>query len=186
MDESEMQTDSSTTPAETQQATESHVYKSVKTDNFVNKNKNIQDLDVDSMTQEELIVQVKRLQSHVYQLKNLLRKSQEKNGANTQVPSQPSAAQPEEANENKKSQRKDRQFDFNKFNKRHVFIKFAYLGWNYHGFTTQEGISNTVEQKIFDALVRTKLIQSRETSNYHRCGRTDKGKDFLLFLYNHS
>src|SRR5262249_8940365 len=28
---------------------------------------------------------------------------------------------------------------------------------------------------IFPALVQTKLIESRQTSNYHRCGRTDKG-----------
>ena len=43
------------------------------------------------------------------------------------------------------------------------------------GYTVQEGIQATVENHLFEAFKRTKLIQSRETSNYHRCGRTDKG-----------
>ena len=43
------------------------------------------------------------------------------------------------------------------------------------GYTIQEGILSTVEHQIFEAFKRTKLIESRETSNYHRCGRTDKG-----------
>ncbi len=33
----------------------------------------------------------------------------------------------------------------------------------------------TIEAELFRALVTTRLIQSRETSNYHRCGRTDRG-----------
>ncbi|CAB4068545.1 EPT1 [Lepeophtheirus salmonis] len=33
----------------------------------------------------------------------------------------------------------------------------------------------TIEAHLFKALLTTCLIQSRETSNYHRCGRTDKG-----------
>lgn len=34
---------------------------------------------------------------------------------------------------------------------------------------------NFPEHHIFNALTKTCLIESRETSNYHRCGRTDKG-----------
>lgn len=30
------------------------------------------------------------------------------------------------------------------------------------------------EHHLFQALIRTCLIESRETANYHRCGRTDK------------
>jgi len=43
------------------------------------------------------------------------------------------------------------------------------------GFAVQEDSEKTVEAALFDALLKTRLIESRATSNYHRCGRTDKG-----------
>lgn len=49
------------------------------------------------------------------------------------------------------------------------------MGWDYHGFTTQENSGQTIEHHLFAALQKTCLIECRETSNYHRCGRTDKG-----------
>ena len=52
--------------------------------------------------------------------------------------------------------------------RRHVVLKIAYLGWDYHGFAVQEDNSNTIEAFLFDALTKTKLIESRETSNYNR------------------
>lgn len=58
---------------------------------------------------------------------------------------------------------------------RHVLIKFLYLGWNYDGYTIQEDTSETIEDYLFEALTKTCLIESRSNSNYHRCGRTDKG-----------
>lgn len=58
---------------------------------------------------------------------------------------------------------------------RHVLLKLYYLGWDYHGFTTQENSGQTIEHHLFAALQKTCLIECRETSNYHRCGRTDKG-----------
>ncbi|KAL1130686.1 hypothetical protein AAG570_011927, partial [Ranatra chinensis] len=57
----------------------------------------------------------------------------------------------------------------------HIAIKFLYLGWDYQGYVVQEDTSATVEHYLMSALVKTRLIESRETSNYHRCGRTDKG-----------
>jgi tRNA pseudouridine38/39 synthase len=45
----------------------------------------------------------------------------------------------------------------------------------FEGFTIQEGTNETVEYYLFEAFKRAKLIETRETSNYHRCGRTDKG-----------
>jgi len=39
----------------------------------------------------------------------------------------------------------------------------------------QEDTEKTIEAALFDALMKTRLIESRATSNYHRCGRTDKG-----------
>lgn len=68
-----------------------------------------------------------------------------------------------------------RDFDFNKYKLRHIAIKLLYLGWNYCGFAAQEDTQQTIEAQLFDALMKTRLIRSRQTSNYHRCGRTDKG-----------
>lgn len=59
--------------------------------------------------------------------------------------------------------------------RRHVLLKFYYLGWDYSGFASQENSGNTIEHYLFAALRKTCLIEQRETSNYHRCGRTDKG-----------
>ncbi|XP_049634993.1 tRNA pseudouridine(38/39) synthase [Suncus etruscus] len=68
-----------------------------------------------------------------------------------------------------------RAFDFSAYGRRHIALKIAYLGWGYHGFASQENTSNTIEEKLFEALTKTRLVESRQTSNYHRCGRTDKG-----------
>lgn len=56
-----------------------------------------------------------------------------------------------------------------------MFIKFYYLGWDYNGFAVQEDTTETIENYLFKALIKTCLIKDRSTSNYHRCGRTDKG-----------
>ncbi|KFV71464.1 tRNA pseudouridine(38/39) synthase, partial [Dryobates pubescens] len=71
--------------------------------------------------------------------------------------------------------RQQRPFDFGAHGRRRVALKIAYLGWGYQGFASQENTSNTVEEKLFEALKKTRLVDSRQTSNYHRCGRTDKG-----------
>uniref|UniRef100_A0A087XUI6 Pseudouridylate synthase 3 n=1 Tax=Poecilia formosa TaxID=48698 RepID=A0A087XUI6_POEFO len=75
----------------------------------------------------------------------------------------------------KKKSGKERPFDFSSHPRRHVALKLAYLGWAYQGFAVQENTDNTVEARLFEALLKTRLIQDRQSSNYHRCGRTDKG-----------
>lgn len=62
-----------------------------------------------------------------------------------------------------------------RYHKRHVVFKILYLGWDYHGFATQDVSEKTIEYELFRALTICCLIESRQTSNYHRCGRTDKG-----------
>lgn len=53
----------------------------------------------------------------------------------------------------------------------------------------QEDTTQTIENHLFHALTKSCLIESRETSQYHRCGRTDKGVSAFgqvnlnLFLY---
>ncbi|XP_025074957.1 tRNA pseudouridine(38/39) synthase isoform X2 [Pogonomyrmex barbatus] len=66
-------------------------------------------------------------------------------------------------------------FDFSRYHKRHILLKFYYLGWDYHGFAVQEDTNETIEHHLFAALSKSCCIESRESANYHRCGRTDKG-----------
>ncbi|XP_022660749.1 tRNA pseudouridine(38/39) synthase-like isoform X2 [Varroa destructor] len=75
---------------------------------------------------------------------------------------------------NKKTKQEGK-FDFSKYKFRHIALKFLYLGWDYQGLCVQEDNEKTIEAILFNALNRTRLIECREKSNYHRCGRTDKG-----------
>lgn len=98
---------------EAEQAAIVEQYKSIRTRTYVNRQSNDPEkLDYDSMSHEQLKTEAKRLQSHVTQLKNLLVKSQNRNESN-----------------HKKRVHKQRPFDFAKYNRRHVLVKFAYLGW---------------------------------------------------------
>ena len=58
-----------------------------------------------------------------------------------------------------------------------LLLKVAYLGWNYSGFASQgDSLSvPTVEDQLFKALQSCRLIAAPETSQFTRCGRTDKG-----------
>ncbi|XP_053327116.1 tRNA pseudouridine(38/39) synthase [Spea bombifrons] len=85
----------------------------------------------------------------------------------------------EEKPRGKRKQRPQRPFDFAAHPKQHVALRLAYLGWGYHGFASQENTRNTVEEVVFDALMKTRLVEKRQTSNYHRCGRTDRGVSAL-------
>lgn len=70
-----------------------------------------------------------------------------------------------------------RPFDFSKYETRYVAFKFAYLGWHYNGLVTQDMATEfpTVEEEIFKALLKTRLIEHPESCQFSRCGRTDKG-----------
>ncbi|XP_054161615.1 tRNA pseudouridine(38/39) synthase-like [Oppia nitens] len=114
--------------------------------------------ELDGLTKEELIERVVSMQSHIRQLKNILmKKTVQTNGVSKKCP------------------KNERPFDFSRYKTRHIAMKILYLGWDYLGFTAQEWTQETIEEPLFDALLKTRLIQSRQTSNYHRCGRTDKG-----------
>ncbi|EDO36025.1 predicted protein [Nematostella vectensis] len=68
-----------------------------------------------------------------------------------------------------------KEFDFSRYNTRRIALRLSYLGWDMHGFASQEKIDNTVEAHLFDALIKACLVKSRESCSYSRCGRTDKG-----------
>ncbi|XP_067836917.1 tRNA pseudouridine(38/39) synthase [Heptranchias perlo] len=74
-----------------------------------------------------------------------------------------------------KAARRQRPFDFSQHSRRRVALRIAYLGWGYQGFASQENTRNTVEERLFEALAKTRLVESRQTANYQRSGRTDKG-----------
>lgn len=61
-----------------------------------------------------------------------------------------------------------------RYPKQHIAIKLLYLGWDYQGFASIEDSTRTIEHHLFAALTKSCLIESRETSDYNRCGRTDK------------
>jgi tRNA pseudouridine38/39 synthase len=76
-------------------------------------------------------------------------------------------------------QKNQKSFDFSKYQKRKIALKFAYLGWNYQGLALQgeETELPTVEEKIMEALYKVKLIGTleQEDCSFSRCGRTDRG-----------
>lgn len=111
--------------------------------------------ELHALSKEELVDRIRQLEFHVNQLKNVIAKS---NGEKSGRPKP-----------------KNRPFDWTKHSVRHVALKVAYLGWDYKGFVVQEDTNKTIENALFEALITARLIKSRETSNYHRCGRTDKG-----------
>ena len=60
-------------------------------------------------------------------------------------------------------------------------FKFMYIGEKYDGLVIQSTTKNTIEEKIFFALKKANFLENKSTeelissSNYSRCGRTDKG-----------
>lgn len=92
----------------------------------------------------------------------------------------------DEINEEPKKTRKDKKqkkkkevpFDMNKYKQRHIAFQVQYDGSDYSGFAAQEN-EDTVEDKLFKSLQKLRLIEDRKTSNYSRCGRTDKGVSAL-------
>uniref|UniRef100_A0ABD2XFS0 Pseudouridine synthase I TruA alpha/beta domain-containing protein n=1 Tax=Trichogramma kaykai TaxID=54128 RepID=A0ABD2XFS0_9HYME len=115
--------------------------------------------ELEKLDKNELIDRLLSLEAHNQQLKNVILKSEK--GKDSPVSKEITPGQ--------------RKFDFTKCHKRHIFMKLYYLGWDYQGFATQEDSPMTIEHHLFSALTRACLIADRESSNYHRCGRTDKG-----------
>ncbi|KAH8348504.1 hypothetical protein KR084_008045 [Drosophila pseudotakahashii] len=133
---------------------------------------------LEKLSQTELIDKVVQLEAYNFQLRNLLQKKlteQDKNdkeyavlfGNDTEDRAPKDAAIPSKT-------KKQRKFDWSSAHRRHVLLKITYFGWDYQGFACQEDSNDTIESNLFRALTRTCLIESRATSNYHRCGRTDK------------
>ncbi|CAJ0838276.1 6888_t:CDS:2 [Entrophospora sp. SA101] len=84
--------------------------------------------------------------------------------------------QKEEEKQEKQNEIK-RLFDMSKYAKRRIAFKLAYFGWNYYGFETQNDESRlpTIEGRLFQAMINSKLISDPSDCRFSKCGRTDKG-----------
>ncbi|CAJ0757342.1 13474_t:CDS:2, partial [Entrophospora sp. SA101] len=73
--------------------------------------------------------------------------------------------------------KRKRLFDMSKYAKRRIAFKLAYFGWNYYGFETQNDESRlpTIEGRLFQAMINSKLISDPSDCRFSKCGRTDKG-----------
>ncbi|XP_056433374.1 tRNA pseudouridine(38/39) synthase [Gadus chalcogrammus] len=133
---------------------------------------------------DKMLQRVKYLEEAVERLKNQLRMNnecREEDDVNKKTTPETLDGQTESkpgltiSSKKTKKHSKQRPFDFSSHPRRHVALRIAYLGWEYQGFAVQENTDKTVEARLFEALLKTRLIQDRQTSNYQRCGRTDKG-----------
>ncbi|XP_063167015.1 tRNA pseudouridine(38/39) synthase [Candoia aspera] len=113
---------------------------------------------------EKLLKRIQELEETVQRLEERLVENRKSTGGGNGLPAS-----------GKGRKHPQRPFDFSAYGQRHVALKIAYLGWGYQGFASQENTNNTIEEKLFEALGKTRLVVNRQTSNYHRCGRTDKG-----------
>lgn len=132
----------------------------------------------DSWSNADLIKRVTNLEQQ-------LREQNEAHAAD--FPSKTSQSTSRHPSEPKVKPRHKRQFDPSKYNARYIALKLAYLGRRYQGFEHHKGEKTrlpTVEEKIWEALSKTKLIFPTEGTengvdwngcNYSKCGRTDTG-----------
>ncbi|KAJ8707658.1 hypothetical protein PYW07_011335 [Mythimna separata] len=109
------------------------------------------------LDKQDLIARIVQLEAHNLQLRNIISKNLS------------------EDSDTKKVKNDKKELDFSKCHFRRVLLRILYFGWDYNGLAVQEDTNQTIEHHLFHALIKSCLIQSRETSNYHRCGRTDKG-----------
>ena len=60
---------------------------------------------------------------------------------------------------------------------RHIALRFMYDGAEFSGLAENVGkdSDNSVERALFQALLKARLVDSRESCGYSRCGRTDRG-----------
>ena len=78
-----------------------------------------------------------------------------------------------------KRQKEQLPFDMSRYAQRHVALRVAYIGTAYQGFAYQVETDDTVEGRVLEALMKTRLITDRASSGVSCGGRTDKGVSAL-------
>uniref|UniRef100_A0A7S4F3J5 Pseudouridine synthase I TruA alpha/beta domain-containing protein n=1 Tax=Chrysotila carterae TaxID=13221 RepID=A0A7S4F3J5_CHRCT len=79
----------------------------------------------------------------------------------------------------KQKKREPRPFDMSNYGQRHIALRLAYDGGQYCGMACQQATSNTIEGRLFEALLKTRLIVDPDKCSFSRGGRTDKGVSAL-------
>lgn len=127
----------------------------------LNATRNLSLKEIADLPRDELITMIIKLDTHNQDLKNIIQKSAQ--------------------TDKKYSDRHNiiKQWDLENSFRRHILLKLCYLGWDYQGYVVQDDSPKTVEHHLFNALKKVYLIESRQTSNYHLCGRTDRGVSAL-------
>lgn len=95
--------------------------------------------ELNKLSKEELIDKVIKLDAYNAQLKNIIDKKFS------------------EKHEDSQEDVRKRDFDFSQHHKRHILLKFCYLGWNYGGYVVQDGGLETGE-KIFKVFLNILII----------------------------
>lgn len=93
----------------------------------------------------------------------------------TEQPSATPNAEIQHSTDHPPRKKRRKEFDMSRYGQRQIALRLSYCGWLYHGFASQTDSDNTVEHHLFEALLRTHLITSRDTAKYSRSGRTDVG-----------
>jgi tRNA U38,U39,U40 pseudouridine synthase TruA len=91
----------------------------------------------------------------------------------------PAECSPTEGPPRKRQRKVERAFDMSRYGQRMIALKFCYLGWHFHGLASQPHTESSVEDHLFHSLLRSRLIESRETCDFSRAGRTDIGVSAL-------
>jgi len=163
----------------------------------------------DAWSQEQLIARIKELEQQVGQPKGVtsLPTHETNDTASANASNTFSSTESVPVPYRKASKPLPKAFDASKYSTRLIALKFAYLGQKYNGFEHHKNNSTplpTVEEELWKALVKTRLIQpistrdegtefgrvnSKESSawdresadvnwdgcEYSKCGRTDRG-----------
>ncbi|CAN6674871.1 tRNA pseudouridine(38/39) synthase [Trichomonascus vanleenenianus] len=133
-------------------------------------------------TKEQLLSRIKELEnlSSKNDLINRVKELEARAPPKRELPPHSNPSTPE-----KQPTKKKKEMDFSKFATRKIAIRFAYVGWNYHGLAVQTSSDPeevpTVEHQILAVLHRTRLIPTMDVSDceFSRCGRTDRGVSAL-------
>ena len=84
----------------------------------------------------------------------------------------------------KKKQKQQKSIDVSKYDYKRIAIKLAYLGDKYDGLIIQNNNDNSIERHLFNGLIKCCLIKDIESSEFNRCGRTDKGVSSFGNVYS--
>ncbi|KAG8141457.1 hypothetical protein E2320_007080 [Naja naja] len=117
---------------------------------------------------ERLLKRIQELEETVQRLEGRLLENRKGPGEGNGVPAS-----------GKGKKRPQRPFNFSAYGQKHVALKIAYLGWEYQGFASQENTNNTIEEKLFEALGKTRLVVSldlRSNLSDNKSGVVTEGK----------